>query len=224
MIPTILIKSKDFHDAWYQMNSKILRDGFEIPSDQTEVKLTKDVCATIELTGEAIEQICRHELHPDNKMKEGLESYVKQFDYTSDEFKKSYDEQEYTYASRLYDSAVIIHEDKLIQKYNRGVQLTTWKPFRDLGNEAKPCLQRMWIRKLTDDTCELHMSYRSHDSMGAWQWNMIALVDYARRYLTKKLKIVKIVEFNDSLHLYEYDWESADNISKPNVNMRLTYV
>jgi len=52
---------------------------------------------------------------------------------------------------------------------------------------------------------------------------MIALVDYARRYITKGLTIVKIVEFNDSLHLYDYDWDSSMKVSKPTINMRLTY-
>lgn len=224
MIPTKLIQKTDFHDAWYNLNKTIMSDGFKIPSDESESKQTLDICATIELTGEAIEQIKRHELHPDYPMKSGLETYVNQFNYKTEEFEKSNDEQEYTYAGRMYDAALTIQEDDLlVHKYDRGVQLTTWNQWRDLGNDARPCFQRMWIRKLTDRTCELHMTYRSHDAYGAWQFNMIALVDYARRYLCRHLDIVKIVEFNDSLHIYDYDWDKAKSISKPTRDMRLTY-
>lgn len=222
IIPTILIQSKDFHDAWYQMNSKILRDGFEIPSDQTEAKLTKDVCCTIELTGEAIDQIIRHELHQDYPMKHGLKSYVNQFMYNSREFLESDASQEYTYAGRMLPDAKILVEELPRKLYDRGTQLTTWNKYRDLGNEVRPCFQRMWVRKLTDDTCELHLTYRSHDVF-AWQFNMIALVDYATQYVTHELEIVKIVEFNDSLHVYDYDYEASRNISKPTVDFRRAY-
>ena len=224
MIPTKLIQSKDFHNAWYEINRQINSSGLEIYSDESETKLTRDICCTIELTGEAIEQIYRHELHPDNKLKDGLESYIRQFVYNSEEFIKSNGEQKYTYAGRLYDSALVIQDEELMShKYDRGIQLTTWNKWTDLGSDARPCLQRLWIRKLTDDTCELHMSYRSHDAYGAWQFNMIALVEYVRRYITRGLKIVKIVEFNDSLHVYDYDYKASENISKPTVNMRLAY-
>lgn len=221
MIPTILIKSKDFHDAWYQMNREIMKDGFEIPSDQTEAKLTKDVCATIELTGEAINQIMRHELHPDYPMKSGLESYVKQFDYDTDEFKSSESTQEYTYSGRMFPEHDMI---KTYGKtmYDRGIQFVTWNKYRDFGNEVRPCLQRMWFRQLNNTDVELHLTFRSHDVF-AWQFNMIALVDYAMRYVTNGFNIVKIVEFNDSLHVYDYDWDDSLRVRKPTMNMRKCY-
>jgi thymidylate synthase len=222
MIPTIQIKSNDFKDSWYLLNKTIMKDGYEIWSDETEAKLTKDVCATIELTGNAIKQIEEHELHQDYPMWSGLDSYLQQFVYGSEEYERSNDEQDYTYAGRMLIDAEVIQQDKLLRKYDRGCQLTTWNKFRDLGNHTRPCLQRMWIRKLSDTECELHTTYRSHD-VYAWMFNNIATYEYAKRYIVGDKQIVKIVEFNDSLHIYDYDWDRAKRVRKPTRNMRLSY-
>lgn len=222
MIPTILIKSKDFHDAWYRMNREIMKDGALLPSRYNSTVMTNDACVTIELTGNAIEQVLYCELHKDYNMKSGLVSYMKQFDYSTDEFKKSDKEQRYTYAGRMFPDTDTIRMEHLLVPFDKGVQLTTWNKFIDLGSDVRPCFQRMWIRELHNNTCELHVTFRSHD-VNAWQFNMIGLVDYARRYLLKGRKIVKIVEFNDSLHIYDYDWANSVRVRKPTLNMRLNY-
>ena len=58
--------------------------------------------------------------------------------------------------------------------------------------------------------------WRSHDFGGAWQWNIIALYEYINRELLKPqgYQLVHYTEFNASAHIYEYDWQWADNVKQ----------
>jgi hypothetical protein len=222
MPPTISIESDDFHNCWYMINKRIMSEGLYIYDCPAEEKLTKDVCAIITLTGDAIKQIENKELHTDCKLKSGLATYLQQFVYDSDEYKKSNNEQKYTYAGRmLWDVNYITKCEHESFMYDRGLQLTTWQKYSDLCSDTRPCLQRVWIRQLTDDTCELHTTYRSHDAYGAWQFNNIGIYQFAKQYIIgKDVEVVKIVEFNDSLHIYDYDWDSAMNIRRDDAYIR----
>ena len=218
---TSLVKSQDFNDCWYTLNKLILDEGITIGINEHSDVLTKDICCTVELTGNAINQIENKELHPDCKLKSGLDKYINQFMYGTKEYEQSTREQKYTYASRMsFDSSYI---SGTLPLYDRGIQLTTWNKYSDLLSNVRPCLQRVWVRNLGDNCYELHTTYRSHDCYGAWQFNNIALYAYVKRYIVPTGTIVKIVEYNDSLHVYDYDWEASKHIRKPNRNLRESY-
>jgi len=105
---------------------------------------------------------------------------------------------------------------QLLQKpITRRAQIITWIPEVDQENDEPPCLQRIWMRKLNDTDVEMHCDWRSRDLFCAWNSNYIAIL-----YMIKKeildplgLKIVKLVDFCDSLHIYEANWEEAGKIS-----------
>ena len=114
-------------------------------------------------------------------------------------------------------------------------QAITWVPERDaFVNEDQPCLQRVQIfvysfpKDNSPGKGELHMTWRSRDLYAAWNSNMIALTLFLKKEIfdPNNIKIIRVVDFCNSLHIYEGDWESAKKVKPPNVNLyasSLTY-
>lgn len=199
----------NFNNAWASMVNKLMNSGKRMYADSTLRKETMDVTAAIVLEGAAIDQILERSLHHQYPQKQqGLTAYVKQFEYDSEEHEISMTQQPYTYAGRLRPWIDTTHE-----VFNRNNQMHTMN-YVDAIKRDIPCLQRIWIRYFPDGTCEVHFIYRSHDLYGAWQFNMIALVNYVCQYVIGDYRINKIVEFNDSLHIYDYDWVSASMVTQ----------
>ncbi len=113
---------------------------------------------------------------------------------------------------------------KINHGISRRLQAITWIPSRDLFvKEDQPCLQRLWVRNLLNGTCELHVMLRSRDAYAAWNSNMIGLLTMVNREILEpnKMKLVKLVDFCNSLHIYEADWEAALKVRRLPVNPML---
>ena len=146
-----------------------------------------------------------------------------------------YNNGEIDQIGRLYDK---LREDGI----NRQTQIITWNPKVDFpvhtpkGHDP-PCLQRIWIRVLEEPTynydlnikerkgiatagkVEIHLTWRSRDLYAAWMSNIIAVIHMLIEYVLKdEYEIVKIVDFCNSLHIYESDWEQASKIKHVGVN------
>ncbi len=220
--PTILIQEESFHNAWARMIRYVLRDGRKITfGDVSEPKYAKDVCAIFELTGDAIRQIEDRELHPQFPFQH-IDPYCKEFtrEYLSQYIEKPDQERfSYLYFERLamygdLDQIGRLRERLAVQK-DTGIgsnrdQAITWQAKTDLGSASPPCLQRIWIRYLGDDSVEVHLTWRSRDLYTAWQVNIIALIDMLNREVIRpnNCRIVKLVDYSDSLHIYESDKEA----------------
>jgi len=226
MIPrTILIEDSDFHNAWARAVRIVLRTGHEmVIGDTNEQKPIHDTTAMFVLTGNAIDQIERHELHPQYQFK-SIYEYCNEF---TDEFLEQYmmrsdDKQfSYLYYERLVcdiDQLEMLRNDLETQKNtdissNRS-QAITWHTTIDGIHTAAPCLQRIWIRYLGDDCAEVHLTWRSRDLYNAWQANVIAIVDMLNREVMEpnNCKIIKLVDYSDSLHIYDSELGSAMCVS-----------
>ncbi|MDD3474387.1 MAG: hypothetical protein PHP08_00605 [Candidatus Dojkabacteria bacterium] len=110
----------------------------------------------------------------------------------------------------------------------------TWIPDRDLFvSEDQPCLQRLQVfvyeypraiyhgRDSDGDIieerigkAEFHCMWRSRDLFAAWNSNMIGLIKMMNReiFAPNNLELVRVVDFCNSLHIYESDWEQAGKI------------
>jgi thymidylate synthase len=113
-------------------------------------------------------------------------------------------------------------------------QVITWIPDRDMFvSEDQPCLQRIQFfvyeyprllisDKFTKDTntgcikgkAELHCMWRSRDLFAAWNSNMVGLITMLNKEIFEpnNLELIKVVDFCNSLHIYEADWESATKV------------
>ncbi len=137
-------------------------------------------------------------------------------------------EPEFYYAKNPEGKDFIDQISEIAAKINKGisrrVQAITWVPSRDLFvKEDQPCLQRLWMRNLLDGNCELHVMWRSRDLYAAWNSNLIGLLTMVDREILKpnKMKLVKLIDFCNSLHIYEADWEAASKVRKLPANPML---
>lgn len=96
--PTILIQETDFHNAWARAVRAVLRDGKPmIIGDVSEPKPIRDACVSFELTGSAIRQIERRELHsqfPFQHIDPYCEEYTREF---LEEYVKKPEEEKFSY-------------------------------------------------------------------------------------------------------------------------------
>ena len=224
--PTILIQENDFHNAWARAVRYLLRDGRKMTiGDASEPKKIADACVLFELTGDAIKQIEDRELHPQFPFRH-VDEYCKEFtrEYLSQYIEKPEQERfSYIYFERLVMYGDIDQMKRLRNRLSLQIdaeissnrdQAVTWIVQTDLGSASPPCLQKVWIRHLGDRSVEVHLTWRSRDAFYAWQANIIALIDMLNRevILPNSCKIVKIVDYNDSLHIYESDGSAAERV------------
>lgn len=122
---------------------------------------------------------------------------------------------------------IMYHQAKENFTSNR-CQAITWIPFIDediksapckVNPKDSPCLQRIQLRHLGNGNVDIHLHYRSHDAYKAWEANLIAVINMLKNYVldSSRYKIVQIIEFNDSLHVYKSDVNEAKQVkSIPN--------
>ena len=217
--PAILISETNFHNAWARAVRHVLRDGKRMTiGDPSEPKPIKDACVLFELTGDAIGQIESHELHPQFPFRH-IDHYCHEFtrEYLSEYVEKPEQERfSYLYFERLamyedLDQIRRLRKCLALQKKagitsNRD-QAITWQVKNDLGSASPPCLQRIVIRYLGEDSVDVHLTWRSRDLYTAWQANIVAIIDMLNREVIRQnnCRIVRLIDYSDSLHIYKSD-------------------
>ena len=230
----IAITDKNFHNAWARAVRIVLREGTDmIIGSVEEPKKIRDACGVIELTGDAINQIENREIHPQfpfTLINEYCEEFTPKFQTKYMNSDNELSNFEYTYFDRLVNypsrlpTQVNINQLIKLRKYleldiknnlssNRN-QAITWKPYNDIGHRASPCLQRIWVRYLGNKDVEVHLTWRSRDLFTAYQVNIIAIIDMLNREVIRpnNCRIVKLVDFCNSLHIYDGDRTAADKV------------
>jgi thymidylate synthase (methanogen type) len=213
--PTNLIQAVGLADAWAQAVNFVMKNGMEIKTEYGP--MSKDICSVIEIREPYIEPM----LHPQFPTKElHVREYLKQwergYDWKKQGFEYNYMDRLINYPSRGKDvDQLKAIKDLLPQGVSRRRQAITWIPERDLFvKEDQPCLQRLWVRSIGDGNAEMHCMWRSRDLYAAWNSNMVGLLTMIKREVLEpnNLKLVKVVDFCNSLHIYEADWESASKV------------
>jgi thymidylate synthase len=210
--PTNLIQAAGLADAWAQAVNFVMKNGMEIKTEYGP--MSKDICSVIEIREPYAEPM----LHPQFPTKElHVKEYLKQwergYDWKKQGFEYNYMDRLVNYPSRNKDvDQLKAIKELLPQGVSRRRQAVTWIPERDLFvREDQPCLQRLWVRAIGDGNAEMHCMWRSRDLYAAWNSNMVGLLTMIKREVLEpnNLTLVKVVDFCNSLHIYEADWESA---------------
>ncbi len=213
--PTNLIQAFGLADAWAQAVNFVIKNGMEIKTEYGP--MSKDICSIIEIR----EPFAEPMLHPQFPTKElHVKEYVRQwerdYDWKKQGFEYNYMDRLINYPSRTKDvDQLKAIKDLLPRGISRRRQAITWIPERDLFvTEDQPCLQRLWVRVIGDGIAEMHCMWRSRDLFAAWNSNMVGLVTMIKREVLEpnNLKLVKVVDFCNSLHIYEADWEEASKV------------
>jgi thymidylate synthase (methanogen type) len=213
--PTNLIQAVGLADAWAQAVSFVMKNGMQIKTEYGP--MSRDICSVIEIREPYAEpmlhpQFPTKELH----VKEYLKQWERDYDWKKQGFEYNYMDRLINYPSRGKDVDQLKAISELMpQGVSRRRQAITWIPERDLFvKEDQPCLQRLWVRAIGDENAEMHCMWRSRDLFTAWNSNMVGLLTMIRREVLEpnKLTLVKVVDFCNSLHIYEADWESASKV------------
>ncbi len=213
--PTNLIQAAGLADAWAQAVNYVMKNGMMIKTEYGP--MSKDICSVIEIREPYMEPM----LHPQFPTKElHVKEYLKQwergYDWKKQGFEYNYMDRLINYPSRGKDvDQLKAIRDLLPQGVSRRRQAITWIPERDLFvKEDQPCLQRLWVRAIGEGNAEMHCMWRSRDLFAAWNSNMVGLLTMIKREVLdpNDLKLVKVVDFCNSLHIYEADWDEASKV------------
>ena len=213
--PTNLIQAVGLADAWAQAVNFVIKHGMEIKTEYGP--MSKDICSVIEIREPYLEPM----LHPQFPTKElHVKEYLKQwergYDWKKQGFEYNYMDRLINYPSRSKDvDQLKAIKELLPQGVSRRRQAITWIPERDLFvKEDQPCLQRLWVRPLGEGNAEMHCMWRSRDLYAAWNSNMVGLLTMIKREVLEpnNLKLVKVVDFCNALHIYEADWDEAAKV------------
>ncbi len=213
--PTNLIQAVGLADAWAQAVNFVMKHGMEIKTEYGP--MSKDICSVIEIREPYLEPM----LHPQFPTKElHVKEYLKQwergYDWKKQGFEYNYMDRLINYPSRNKDvDQLKAIRELLPQGVSRRRQAITWIPERDLFvKEDQPCLQRLWVRPLGEGNAEMHCMWRSRDLYAAWNSNMIGLLTMIKREVLEpnNLKLIKVVDFCNALHIYEADWDEAAKV------------
>ncbi|VVB89179.1 Putative thymidylate synthase [uncultured archaeon] len=213
--PTNLINAAGLADAWAQAVNFVMKHGMEIKTEYGP--MSKDICSVIEINEPYLEPML-HPQFPTKEMhvREYLRQWERGYDWKKQGFEYNYMDRLINYPSRNQDvDQLKAIKDLLPKGVSRRRQAITWIPERDLFvNEDQPCLQRLWVRALGDGNAEMHCMWRSRDLYAAWNSNMVGLLTMIKHEVLdpNNLKLVKVVDFCNSLHIYEADWEAASKV------------
>jgi thymidylate synthase len=77
-------------------------------------------------------------------------------------------------------------------------------------------LQRIWLRWYEPNIVDVHYSWRSRDLYGAWPSNIVALTEMLNIEVIKPNNCIigRIIDYSDSLHIYDYDLEEARKVKE----------
>jgi hypothetical protein len=233
-----LIEERNFHNAWAKAIHAVLRNGADLViGGSDERKPIRDSCMLISMTGTAIKQIEARELHPQYPFRR-IEEYCNEFtrpflaEYSS---KPANERFSYLYFERLaqYEAApgsnhsdqIALLKNALADQIKQNItsnrsQAITWYVPSDIKRSSPPCLQRLQIRYIPENNVDVHLTWRSRDLFTAWQSNIICIIEMLNREVIKpnNCRIVRIIDYSDSLHLYARDIEDAKKVKFVPVN------
>jgi len=224
----LAIEAIDFPNAWVALCKTIAFEGDErVIGGGQERKTIKDAVTITVLREQACQQVLQKVIHSKNPFKR-VDEYLNEFTriWLLEYYTRPKKEQfVYTYIDRLtseilfsMDQLHVLKEElatqmKEVITSNR-VQAITWIPSMDCYSRTPPCLQRVVVRYLGKYEVDLHLTWRSRDCYNAWAVNVVALADCINREVVQpnNCRIVRIVDFNDSLHVYKGDWAQAKKL------------
>jgi len=217
----LVIEETDFPNAWAKGVRNNLNFGFE--SNEA-----KEHIIMLRLTGNAINQVLNHEVHP--KFPSGakfIDEYCKEYTYEYlEKYLKLPEEMKfsYLYFERFARYPIINGFDTFNQietlyynlrnsKNSRQLQMITYIPEIDAFLKEPPCLQRIQVRQISDNLVDLHYELRSWDYFGAMPTNIIAVTEMMVKYILKDdYKINSINVIGRSAHVYNNDSTTAKQV------------
>jgi hypothetical protein len=227
------IRNRDFRNMWYEAIKFVLSNRVELLfGDTKNPKHAFDSIQEMIITGNTLKQVENHVTHPQyqfngNRLRDYCEMVSRDGAITWQN-KKGIEKSTYNYADRLmfYETTFGMKEDEVfdqLENLNKWIknqqhtkiqtnqaQAITWYVGKDNREKDCPCLQRIWMRWHEGNYLDIHYSWRSRD-LFAWPANIIAITEMINQEVVRpnKCRIERIIDYNDSLHIYNYNLEEA---------------
>lgn len=226
MHPVIVVEGRCIPEVWEKSISELWNKGVYV---ETEYGNSSRDCTMLMIIREPMREPRIHKAGLMVGKLSQLEEYVHEVcDGIHDDYVKN-GTWPYTYHERLrsyscfnetVDQIGYVLEKLAKTPYSRRAQAITWKPWVDPKIDDPPCLQRVWFR-IYEDRLIMETCWRSRDAMKAAFMNIYALTALQRRMaeeLSKRMgKVVspgEYVDFSNSYHIYETDFERAASLVK----------
>jgi thymidylate synthase len=98
---------------------------------------------------------------------------------------------------------------------SKRIQAITWIPQIDCQkDEDQPCFQRIWVYLHSNERLDVHIMYRSWDIFQAYEANINAFISLVKKELLEPtgLKMGTLCTVGNSMHIYDYNWDEAQNL------------
>ncbi|RLC86715.1 MAG: hypothetical protein DRJ03_08050 [Chloroflexi bacterium] len=213
--PTVFVNESSAKTAWAKLIIKILNGGCPVTTEYGVNAL--DVCGTVVIGVRGIKELLNIDAHKQDPFgKQRIIEYMRE--YRRDEI-DSFNDFDYTYLQLLTTPVdqLKLMRDALANddSHSKRIQAITVRDVEEFWSmSAKPCLQRIWIRKLNDSDAEVHLSWRSRDAFSAFTPNLCTIMRMLKDEVLKPngLSCVKLVDMSDSYHIYEHDIKEASKV------------
>ena len=207
-------------DAWLKVVDKIVRYGIvkktQYGNSQKELHVATWVIENEDLDNIFIPNWDEGLLKLVSLEKEAIKEYLNAFLDP-----KVPEGTAYTYGQRLR-SYLNVHDQimSLVDKVNednstRRAVATTFYPPEDLKHKSPPCLTQIHILTTNDKRINMFAVFRSHDIFKASMPNAFSLLG-VMKFITEKTgyKMGKLAITSNSAHIYEEEWEKAEELLK----------
>ena len=205
------LRAFDIPDAWLQVVKKIYEAGeiFDVERG-SEITRTKKIAMAIEITNPESRPLV-HQMAPFSM--KYVEGYALEYLFLGD--KK--DGEEYTYGERLRKPVDQI--EAVIKRYreyrsDRQNTMIVRQP-TDIDINDPPCLTII-DTEITDDMLHFFVYFRSWDAYAGFPANVAGL-QLLKEYMAERIgvKSGKTVAFSKNIHLYERQFEFAEELINP---------
>lgn len=246
-IPVIHVKAQTLPEAWEQAIIKTWELGARIRTEYDRKDKqgnyidppSRDATAIIEVTApiseprihknfpggleelevyrqEVVEGIHDHWIDPSDPLKWTYTYHQRLFAYQPTEDLHNPDARKLKSVNQL---AALI-EGAARTGHSRRLQAITWMPTADPAGAHPPCLQRVWLRLVPDESgapvLNMNTHWRSRDGYKAWFMNVFALTDLQRAVaerisekMQESVRVGRYVDISDSFHIYGSDFEDV---------------
>ena len=230
---TIIDSSLPF--AWVRALEFVLNSTEKISfGGGKEIKHATDSQTTIILDSHAVGEALAGITHPLDPFCTPLKLPMYKQEYTED---YPHNKHDYTYYDRLkrgfyrtnantpaesFLDQIVILRNGLQQQVNEGLSSNRnvgilFNPvIENFSGKSTPCWNEVLIRWIGGRKVSVHTTFRSHDLWGAWESNMVSILDFINRDIVQPCgcSIAWVQEVNYSLHIHDADFDAATRTVK----------
>lgn len=238
--PNFSVQETDFNRGWVLLLGNITKEGIEETFIGNNGPI--NVCDTtheVSLTGYALEQILRRNVHPQCPYL-SIDAFCREWTYG---FAAKYlgmpcnNRPDYLAMDRLtnypgktgpVDQIAWMRKsiaDQIGRMAVNDCQAISWVPEKDLKSDATPYIQRIWVRVYPGRLADVQIDWRATDAYNRFQSRIVCAIRMIADELMKPndCRIARVINRYNSLFVIETDFEAAKKVEFERLDPRKNY-